>query len=100
VGRTATSLSSSFCNTRHNLSIVLTTNWTSNAKRLNTLGAHETLDGKRNLSKLIKPKTRQVSQFTEADLVNPTVEGEGDAFYFGNQDITLYHKSQEGDTLE
>jgi hypothetical protein len=67
---------------------------------VNTPRECETLNRKRNLSKLIKPKTRQVRQFIEAGFANPTVKGEGDTFHFGNQDTTVYHKSHEGDTPE
>jgi hypothetical protein len=54
----------------------------------------------REFSKLVKPKARQVCQFTEANFANLTDEGGGDAFRFGNQGTALYHKLHEVDTLE
>jgi hypothetical protein len=54
----------------------------------------------RDFSKLVKPKTRQVRQFTEAGFANLTAACECDAFHFGNQDMTPYRKSHEGDTPE
>jgi hypothetical protein len=54
----------------------------------------------REFSKLVKPKARQVCQFTEANFANLTDEGGGDAFRFGNQGTALYHKLHEVNTLE
>jgi hypothetical protein len=51
---------------------------------INTPGARETLNGKINFSKPIKPKIRQLHQFTEASFVNPTADNKGDAFHFGS----------------